>query len=363
MTTSIRKLRFGVIGTGAFAEACHVPGLQSHSQAEVVALCGRRLDHTRAMADRLQVPDVHTDYRELCERQDIDAVTIATPNVDHAEQTLRGLACGKHVFCEKPLGINVADARQMLHAAEMSGKIHQVAFTYRYLYGVQELRRRMLQGDVGQPYYLRIQYEWWGGMEPDYKVGFRDKLNLAGGGMLYDMGSHMFDLARYILGPIDRVTGFSQLIPRQRTDSRTGQPAQVETDDIAGAWFIHENGVRGQWFASRATPSSGERSYLEIIGPEGALKASLSRGKVDVLKVSRPAEPAWRELPLPEDAKDGKSHCLGLMMRSFVDACLRGKLDGDVDASFHDGLAAQQALATVLEADRQLNWVSLKQTN
>jgi predicted dehydrogenase len=242
----------------------------------------------------------------------------------------------------------------------MSGKIHQTAFTYRYLYGLQELRRRMLQGDVGQPYYLRIQYECWEGMEPDYKVGFRDKLNLAGGGMLYDMGSHMFDLARYILGPIEGVTGFSQLIPRQRMDSHTGRPTDVETDDIAGALFIHENGVRGQWFTSRATPSSGDRGYLEIIGPEGALKAALSRGTVEFLRASSPTRPSWEELDLPNEARDGKPHCLTTMMRSFVDACLRGKLDGDVDASFYDGLAAQQGVAAVIEANNHRTWVELK---
>src|SRR5262249_8556744 len=75
--------RFGVIGAGGFAEVCHVPGLQSHPAARVVALCGRRLDHARAMADRLGVPDVHTDYRELLARDDIDAVTITTPNAAH----------------------------------------------------------------------------------------------------------------------------------------------------------------------------------------------------------------------------------------------------------------------------------------
>jgi predicted dehydrogenase len=353
------KLRIGVIGTGAFAEACHVPGLQSHPQAEVVALCGRRYDRARALADRLNVPDVHTDYNELCARADLDAVTIVTPNVEHLQQAMAAFDSGKHVFCEKPLAMALAEAREMVRSAEASGRIHQVAFTYRYLYGVQELRRRVRQGDIGAPYYLRIQYDCWEGMQPDYQIGFRDKLNLAGGGMLYDVGSHFFDIARFILGPLEMVAGFSQLIPRQRIDGRAGTQANVETDDIAAAWFVHENGVRGQWFASRATPSFGDKSYLEVIGLEGALRATLSRGSVDVLKVSSPTRPAWEELPLPEEARDKKPHSLGMMMRSFVDACLCGKLDGDVDASFYDGLAAQQALAAVTEATTQLTWVRL----
>src|SRR3954453_13958318 len=153
---SERKLRFGVIGAGGFAEICHVPGLQTHPRAEVVALCGRRFDHARAMADRLGIPDVHTDYRELCAREDLDGVTITTPNAVHAEQALEAFSRGKHVFCEKPLGMEGPRVRRMPQGAEESGKVHQVAFTFRYTYGVQELRRRVRAGDIGQPYYLRI---------------------------------------------------------------------------------------------------------------------------------------------------------------------------------------------------------------
>lgn len=354
-----RKLRFGVIGSGEFAELCHLPGLQSHPQAQVVALCGRRVDYVRAMADRFGIPDVYTDYNEMCARDDLDGVTIATPNVFHARQVLAALHHGKHVLCEKPLGMNVAEVCEMVRAAEARGKVHQVAFTFRYSYGVQELRRRVKAGDIGQPYYLRVQYDSWDGLHPDWKAGWREKQNLAGGGMLFDVGSHLFDVAHFILGPIQAVTGFIYNIPRRRGDSRTGELTDVETDDIAASWFRHENGVRGQWFLSRATPPCTENAYLQIIGPEGALRASLSRGKLDRLEASCSTKAEWEELPLPAEARDGKPHCLGIMMRSFVNNCLRGKLDGEIDASFHDGLAAQKALAAVIAANERLVWVPL----
>ena len=361
MTSSPNStLHVGVIGTGAFAEIGHLPGLQSHPQAKVVAICGRRYDHARSLADRFNIPAVHTDYHELCARSDLDAVTIVTSGVEHAKQAITALESGKHVFCEKPMAMTVAEAHEMVRAAEKSRKINQMAFTYRYLYSVLELRRRVLQGDVGTPYYLRIQYDCWDGMHPNYRIGHRDERNPAVGGMLYELGSHLFDLARFVLGPLEMVAGFSQRIPRKRIDRDTGRPANVETDDIAAAWFVHESGIRGQWFASRATPIIGDRSYLEVIGPEGALKASLSRGSVDVLTFSSPTRPAWEELPLPEEAHDKQPHCLGIMMRSFVDACLRGNLDDEVDASFSDGLAAQQALAAVTEGTAQAPWVRLK---
>lgn len=353
------KLRVGVIGSGTFSETCHLPGLQSHPQVKVVAICGRRYDHVRSLADRFNIPDVHTDYHELCVRPDLDVITIVTPNSEHAKQANAAFDSGKHVFCEKPMATTITEAHEMVRAAESSGKVHQMAFTYRYLYGVQELRRRVLCGDIGLPHYFRAQYDCWDGLQPTYRVGFRDKLALGGGGVLYDIGSHLFDLARFILGPIEAVTGFSKLIPRQRVDIHTGMLADIETDDFSAAWFVHKSGVRGQWFGSRATPLFSERAFFEVIGQEGALRASLSRGSVDVLRVSTPTRPTWVELPLPEEAGDKSPHCLGIMMRSFVDACLRGKLNGEVDASFYDGLAAQQAIAAVTEATNHLTWEHL----
>ncbi len=353
------KVRIGVIGTGAFAETCHLPGLQSHPSAEVVAICGRRYDHVRSLADRFNIPDVYTDFHELCSRSDLDAVTIVTPNSEHAKQAMAAFESGKHVFCEKPMAINIAEAQEMVLAAERSGKIHQMAFTYRYLYGVQELRRRVLRGDIGTPHYVRAQYDCWDGLQPTYRVGFRDKLALAGGGMLYDVGSHLFDIARFILGPIESATGVSKLIPRQEVERHPGTSADIETDDLATAWFVHESGVRGHWFASRVTPSYAEKAFLEVIGQEGALRASLSRGGIDVLRRSTPAKPEWEELPLPDGAQDHSPHCLALMMRSFVEACLRGKLDEEVDASFSDGLAAQRALAAVAKSSIHPGWVRL----
>jgi predicted dehydrogenase len=347
------KLRVGVIGTGEFAEACHIPGLQSHSQAEVVAVCGRSYSRARTLADRFGVPDVETDYVRLCARDDLDAVTIVTPNAFHAEQSMIAFNEAKHVFCEKPLGMSLVEANKMLQAAEESGKVHQVAFTFRYGDAVQELRRRVRAGDIGIPFYVRIQYDSWDGLQVDREISWREKRGLAGGGLLFDLGSHLFDIVRFVIGPIESVTGFTHSIPRKHKEKCAGQTITVETDDLAAAWFTLKDGIRGQWFASRITPPFAEYGYLEVIGDEGALKASLSRGKIDILKVSRPRQSSWEELPLPARANDGEPHCLGRMMRSFVDACLRGSLDETIDASFCDGVAAQQCIEKVLQSDER----------
>lgn len=333
-----RRLRFGVIGTGAFAEACHVPGLRSHPQAEVVALCGRRRERAQALADRFGIPSVTTDAAELCAREDLDGISICTPNAAHREQALLAFSHGKHVFCEKPLGLSVAEAADMARAAEASGRVHQVAFTYRYLYGVEELRRRVAAGEVGEPFLFRAHHEYWDGLRPGAAIGWRELRGPSGGGVLYDSGSHFFDLARFVLGPIAAVQADLQFL------SRPG----VETDDLAMAWFRFASGVRGQWHASRITPPRAQ-NFVQVVGREGALEALLSRGGLDALRLARPGRTGWEDLPLPDEARDGQTHALGRMMRSFVDACLRGHL-APGDASFHDGLAVQRALAAAEES-------------
>lgn len=353
------RVRVGVIGTGAFAVACHIPGLQAHGQAEVTAICGRDHTRARAIAERFGIPTVYTNYRELCAHPDIAAVTIVTPNAFHADQAVTALQYGKHVLCEKPLGKTMSEARLMLDAADRSGKVHQVAFTYRYLYGVRELRRRIFAGDIGEPYLVKFQYQGWEGLNPDWKIGWRERQGLAGGGILHDFGSHLFDLARFLFGPIDCVTGFLHRIPRQQPDVSNGLMADVETDDIAAAWFRHECGVRGQWFVSRATPRSDENGWLEVTGQEGSLRASLSRGTIDRLQICRPKQTSWEPVHLPADAGDGMPHALTTMMCSFVDSCLHGHSNLEVDATFIDGVAAQQGLDAVMQANDQLVWVPL----
>jgi predicted dehydrogenase len=300
------------------------------------------------MARRLNVPEISTDYHSVCARRDIDAIAVASPDVFHARHALAALEGGKHVFCEKPLGVNMKEALSMLEAANRIQRIHQVGFTYRYLYGVQELKRRVLQGDIGDPYYIRLRHESWDGMHPDFKVSYREKLSLVGGGVLHNVGSHLFDLSHHLIGRSESITGFTMFLPRERRDKLSKQFTPVETDDIAAAWYRCGAGVRGEWFASRASPSSlGGRAYVEVVGTEGALRASLSRGPKESLTISRPDAPEWVDLCLPAQALDGEPHCLALMMRSFVDACLRGSLNETTDASFHDGMMAQKAIGAI----------------
>ena len=350
-----RKLRFGVIGAGDFAEVCHVPGLLA-AGAEVVAISGRRRERAATLAARFAIPNVEDDAAALCARDDLDGVAICSPNAAHREAALAAFRHGKHVLCEKPLGLTVPEADEMLAAARASGRVHQVAFTYRYLHGVAELRRRVAAGDVGEPYLFRGHHEAWDALRPGSAIGWRQLAAPSGGGVLWDSGSHMFDLARLLLGPVAAVSATVQMVPRQAADAVTGERVAVETDDHAMAWLRFAAGAHGHWHASRITPTR-EDAFVQVIGRDGALEATLSRGRSDRLRAVATGSRDWRELPLAEEASRGGSHALMRMMASFVAACGAGQR-AEGDASFADGAAVQRLLEASASSTGK-GWVEL----
>jgi predicted dehydrogenase len=354
-----KKLRVAILGTSNFAEVCHIPGILSHPNAEVSAIYGRDADKAKSLANKFGIPHATADLEALCADPNIDAVTIASANSAHANQAIIALSHGKHVFCEKPIAMNDSEAAAMLKAAKLSKRIHQVAFTFRYNYGIRELKHRIAAGDIGTPFHTRIQYDRWDGLASTSKASWRDRRDVAGAGLLFDLGSHLFDIHRHVLGPLESVVGYTHTVPRMLPDKDNGDMIEIETDDIVNAWIQHQNGLRGQFFISRVTPPFAELGYLEVIGSEGALKAALSRGGVDFLKASRPDSPEWINLPLPPEASDGKTHALDMMMRAFVDACLAGEINRDVDANFEDGCAAQFAMSALMKSQTSMRWESI----
>jgi predicted dehydrogenase len=335
-----------VIGAGAFARACHLPGLASHPQAEVVMLCGRSAPRTQALAAEFGIAAITLDAAELCARPDIDAVTICTPNHMHGHHALIALAHGKHVFCEKPLALSVDEAAAMVEMANRRNVVHQVGFTFRHLFGVEEMRRRVQDGEIGEPLVLRLHHQYFDGVKGGPDIRWQHTLDAAGGGVLRDTGSHLFDLARFILGPIAAVR--AEL-------SFSGRPG-VETDDVATVGLWYESGASGECFASRVTPAHYP-NFVEVVGSKGALHALISRGGFDKLK--RFTQSDWQEVDLPAVLGDGRFHALQRMMHSFVDGCLEGAPVPGA-ATFEDGLAVQQMIAAAEEAALNHGWVKLR---
>ena len=143
----MNTLNFAIIGCGGITLQNHLPGLALCPEAKLVALCDNDAATLQRASLQTGIKGISTKYEELVQRDDVDAVIIATPNFTHAPIALAAIAAGKHVLCEKPLAMNYAEAKQMADAAERAGVRHMSAFTYRFVPAMRYLAHLAQRGD------------------------------------------------------------------------------------------------------------------------------------------------------------------------------------------------------------------------
>jgi len=190
------QLRVGVIGCGA--GVFHLEGYQEEPRAKVVALAGLDTDRCEMLSKKFDVPRVYRDYQDLLADDDIDAVSVAVPNVLHMPVALAAFEAGKHVLIEKPLARNAEEGVRMVEAAREHNKLLGISFQRRTRHDVRLLRDAVERGEFGRVYYSKA---WWmrrSGI-PGLGTWFTSK-EAAGGGPLIDLGVHVLDMILYILG-------------------------------------------------------------------------------------------------------------------------------------------------------------------
>src|SRR5262245_9585834 len=155
--TRAGKVRVGVIGAGAVSDYHHVPAIRLDPRAELVAVC----DADPALIEKRKtdwgIEKVTTDPNALCADPNVDAVIIATPNFTHRPTAIAAANGGKHMMCEKPLGLNAGEVREMYKAARDAKVVHMTAFTYRFAPSMRYLRHLLKSGALGTPRHFRSQ--------------------------------------------------------------------------------------------------------------------------------------------------------------------------------------------------------------
>ncbi len=340
-------VRIAVLGAGTFAREAHLPGLKAHPGARVVALFSRSQQQAQRVADAAGGVDLVTDdLPALLARDDIDAVTVASSDDNHYHYTMAALRAGKHVFCEKPLAVHASLAAEMVREARARQRINQVAFIFRYTYCIQELRRRIKAGDIGTPYHISIEWQGYGNVRAQRTATWRDRAESYGAGWVSELGSHFVDTINWAVAPVTEVCGITHTIPRTVQDP-SGHEQPHETLDMANVLVRTAGTAQGHVIVSRITPPHATPDFMQVVGEEGALWTSFSRGQDEFLRVSRPGG-NWEEVDLPEAAKDGKPHAIFRMLGSYVDALQRGGIDPDQDADFEEGYRVQTALDNIV---------------
>ena len=276
-----RPLRAGVIGLG-YTGNQHLRGYQALPDVEIVALAGLEDAPRERLAATYGVPHRYREWQELLERDDLDLISVCTPNSLHAPIAIAALAGGHHVLCEKPLARTSAEAETMVRAARDADRVLHTVFNHRARGDVSLLKRHIDEGGLGRIYHAKSFWMRRSGI-PSLGSWFTSK-EMAGGGPLIDLGVHMLDIGLYLLGDPVAVTvsgaTYAELGPRGRGESANAAKHIVgsafEVEDLALALIRFANGATLQLDVSWAVYGSAHDNFgVTLFGTDGGAELNV----------------------------------------------------------------------------------------
>jgi predicted dehydrogenase len=283
----------------------YLPALADHPIGRLTAICGRDLDRAKSVGSSWNIAHVHNDWTEMLDSDEIDALIIATPNETHYEITMAALDRGLPVLCEKPLGMNVAEAHKMAEVAAERGAITMVPFTYRNMPTNQFVKQLIGDGYVGRPYHLSMRY--FAGYARDGAYAWRFDEEKAGSGILGDLGSHWLDMARWFLGEVTAVSAHRDFFVDRQARPDGSDYVPVEDSAVISARF--ESGASATLQVSAVCwegTSFGQVHELDLHGSGGTLHALNDWDTVQEVRGVRSGEPGpAKPLVIPDSAWNG----------------------------------------------------------
>lgn len=253
-----KALRIGLVGVGAAAQINHIPAWKRIEGVELVALCDRDPEKAARVAQKFQVPRVHSRVDDLLTDEEVDAVDICTPNYLHAPIGTAALEAEKHVLCERPLARSAQEAAGMLKAAKKADRVLMCCVQHRFRPDAQLLKKFVEKGDLGSVFFakagwLRQRAEW---DSDEWRAQKRE----SGGGVVLDLGFQMLDLSLWVLGG-PRVQAVTASVHRSR---------KGEVEDSATAFFRLESGATLTLELTWGLLMEKDFAYLNLFGSGGA---------------------------------------------------------------------------------------------
>ncbi len=250
------KLRWGVLSTSKFAQNKIIPAVKHCQHAEITAIASRNLSQAQETATRLGIAKAYGSYDELLADADIDAIYNPMPNHMHVDWSIKALQAGKHVLCEKPIGLSSVEGQQLVDAAKQFPNLKVMeAFMYRLHPQWQRAKQLVAEGKVGQ---LRTVQSFFSYFNTDAN-NIRNKADIGGGGMM-DIGCYNVSLSRFIFGAEPkRVLGIAELDP------------QFQTDRLASGILDFGNGTATFTCSTQLAPYQ----RVNIFGTEGRIEIEI----------------------------------------------------------------------------------------
>jgi predicted dehydrogenase len=347
------------------------------ANVEMHTICGRNTTAVQAARAQLGWQHATTDWREIVESPLIDIVDIVTPTNSHAEMAIAAMKNGKHVLCEKPLGLNLKECEQMFAAAQKAKVVHMVCHNYRRIPAIALAKRMISEGALGRIYHFRARYAQERLADPNFPLDWRLQKETSGSGVHSDINSHIIDLGRYLIGEFEKVCGIVNTFIPERPLAESlvrGQKKMGKVTAPDSAVFIGwmENGVMANLEATKYALGRRNRIEIEINGSKGSLYFDFEdmnklkfyngddpkdrQGFRDILVTQRDNIQPYVSNWWPPGHGLGYEHTFVHAIADFVNACADGK---SVQPTFEDGLKNQRVLTAVEESSQKGKWVKI----
>jgi predicted dehydrogenase len=331
----------------------------------LAAIAGRNEDAVAEAARRYGYAKYYTDWRDMLADDDVQLFDNGGPNDAHAEPCIAAAQAGKHILCEKPLARTAEEAKTMLDAVNKAGVKHMVAYNYRFVPAIRQIRNLIESGALGQIYHYRAVYlqEW---VMPHYNTPMIWRLDKAraGSGALGDLGAHIIDLGRFLVGEMTSVSALTRTFIKERPQDEGGT-GTVDVDDAFIAAVEFENGAIGSVEATRFAAGRKNFNCLEINAEKGSIRFNLERmNELEVFWVDdKPKETQgfhnvliseghhpWWENWWPHGHMIGWEHSFIHEVTHLLDCIVNDKDVAPYGATFDDGYRAAVICDAILES-------------
>ena len=344
----------GIIGVGGIAQGGHLLPLKNCVGAKVAAICDSDKDILEKIGDKIGVSKEcrFTDYKELIRCPVVDAVEICSPNYLHAQMAIDAINADKPVSVEKPLALNYKQAKEIESALKNKNLPFMICFSYRFKPAVRFAKWILSQGLIGDVITLNAEYFKSSGLIEGRRLEWRFIKDLAGTGVLGDLGSHLIDMARFLIGDFSAVCSRTGIVVKERRHLNSEEYGAVETDDYCNFLADFKCGAAGTFSITRCAIGKENSIRYDIFGSKGVISFDLNNparlgvciGEVDVKASGMHTVEVPREYYTDQE-------------QAFVDL-INGEIH-EYTPTVDDGVKCQQILDALLESNNKNSWVRL----
>ena len=343
----------------------------------LIVVYGRHEDRVKDAMVRYGFKKYTTDWREVIKDPEVEILDNCLPNYMHRDPCIEAIEAGKHVVCEKPLARDSIEAREMRDAAKRAKIKTMCAFNYRFVPAVRLAKKILEEGILGRIFHFRAMYlqDWI--VSPEFPLVWRLRKEYAGSGPLGDLGSHIIDLARFLIGEITAVTGVMRTFIEERPlPEDPTKKGKVTVEDAFSATVEFENGAIGTLEASRFATGRKNYNNFEINCEKGSIEFNLERLNELRVYVVEPDErkylEGWHEIIVTDPAHPfieyywppghilGWEHTFVNELHHFLDCVVNDKDVGPYGATFEDGYRCAVICDAILKAAEEGRRVTVK---